>query len=179
MVQEESERKKIRNFIIWGCCCQWNLETFRHSYSKQWKINKKGDECIMNPKEKPTGCSSVFFTSLTTVQLDKSLKPFKVGRFPGLLGSPKGSVRSCGVSFQGAQEFPRESEVQELPTSFPTLRTNGSKLLTLKRKTWNTLLHFREGIHEVAKTLKKSASNWKNILLLPRKLLHLWYFFVE
>lgn len=99
-------------------------------------------------------------------------------------GLPRIGAKLWSISFQGTRErrsFPGNwGSKNGRPTSFPTLRTNGSKLLTLKRKTWNAAYCTFWGrvFMRLQKPLK-SASNWKYILLLPRKLLHLWYFLVE
>ena len=175
--------KKIRNFIIWSFLLPMkfgDIPAFllEKNFKEKGRVNHES-------KGKTHRLFIWFFlTSLMTAQLDESLKPFEGWKIPqNSERDSQGSVRSCDpLVFRapGSAGVSQETEVQKMAVpSFPTLRTNGSKLLTLKRKTWNTAYCTSGRVFMRLQKPLKSASNWKYILLLPRKLLHLWYFLVE
>ena len=142
--------KKIRNFIIWGFCCQWNLETFRrHSYlifflrtSESW-IQRKNPPVVH--------LVFVFKHPSWLLNWTNPWNHLKVGRFPR---TPKGTPKDrCP-----AQEFPRKLRFKKWPADIVSdVKNEWIQTLDIEKKDMkHSLLHFlREGIHEVAKTFNK------------------------
>ena len=152
--------KKIRNFIIWGFCCQWNLETFRrHSYlifflrtSESW-IQRKNPPVV-----------HLFFVFNIPHDCSTGRIPETIWRLEDSLGLRKGlpriGAKLWSISFQGsagAQEFPRKLRFKKWPADIVSdVKNEWIQTLDIEKKDMkHSLLHFREGIHEVAKTFKK------------------------